>query len=275
MNNTPYKITVIIPTYKPQEYLWECLDSMLEQTLPKEDYQVIIVLNGDRQPYEAQITTALQEKYQTLHTQYLYSSQAGVSRARNLALEAAQGEYIAFIDDDDYVSPHYLAELYKNATPQTIALSYTKAFHEKGQYVPYRITNEYHRAYSEQAIPLHAPKKYYSGACMKLIHRDIIGHRRFNPALSSGEDALFMFLISDRAAHSKFTPQTAIYYRRFRAGSAIFTTRGNFLARARHAAMLIRSYSAIYLRHPRRYRLHFYLTRMLGAIKGVVSAPTK
>ena len=274
MNNSSYKISIIIPTYKPQEYLWECLDSLAEQTLPKEDFQVIIVLNGERQPYETQITTAIQEKYKNLHVEYLYSSEAGVSRARNLALDAARGEYIAFIDDDDYVSPAYLEELFQNAAPQTIALSYTKAFYEKGQYVPYRITNEYHRVYNEQALPLHSPKKYYSGACMKLIHRTVIGHRRFSPALSSGEDALFMFLISDRAVYSKFTSQQAVYYRRFRSGSAIFTTRGNFWARARHACTLIRHYSAIYLRHPLRYRLHFYITRMLGAIKGVIFPPT-
>ncbi|MCF2604299.1 glycosyltransferase family 2 protein [Parabacteroides distasonis] len=49
------KIFVIIPTYKPQAYLWECLDSMVAQTFPKEEFEVILVLNGCTEPYKSDI----------------------------------------------------------------------------------------------------------------------------------------------------------------------------------------------------------------------------
>ena len=44
-------ISVIIPTYTPKEYLWECLDCLEQQTLNKDSYEVLIVLNGAKEPY--------------------------------------------------------------------------------------------------------------------------------------------------------------------------------------------------------------------------------
>ena len=49
------KISVIIPTYKPKEYLWECLDSLYNQTLSKQDFEVLLVLNGCDEPYKSNI----------------------------------------------------------------------------------------------------------------------------------------------------------------------------------------------------------------------------
>ena len=45
------KISVIIPTYKPEKYIYDCLKSLEEQTISKDFFEVIIVLNGDKQPY--------------------------------------------------------------------------------------------------------------------------------------------------------------------------------------------------------------------------------
>ena len=49
------KISVIIPTYRPGAYIFECLDSLRHQTLPKNQFEVIVVLNGERNPYEEQL----------------------------------------------------------------------------------------------------------------------------------------------------------------------------------------------------------------------------
>ena len=49
------EISVIIPTFRPQDYLWECLDSLFSQTLPKDQYEVIVILNGEREPYHEMI----------------------------------------------------------------------------------------------------------------------------------------------------------------------------------------------------------------------------
>ena len=53
------KISVIIPTYAPKDYLWECLGSLENQTLSKDEFEVILVLNGERESYESLIRKKL------------------------------------------------------------------------------------------------------------------------------------------------------------------------------------------------------------------------
>ena len=113
-----FKISVIIPTYLPKDYLWECMDSLENQTLSKDEFEVILVLNGEREPYESNIRKKLHEY--TFTNKLLYSTPNGVSRARNLGLDHAQGQYICFIDDDDWVSDSYLEELLSRANANSI-----------------------------------------------------------------------------------------------------------------------------------------------------------
>ena len=113
------KITVIVPTYKPQAYLWECLDSLYFQSLDSSLYEIIVVLNGERADYEDKIKEYIHE-HPSVMIQYLYAEMPGVSNARNIALDIARGKYIAFIDDDDYVSKSYLRELLEVSSPDTI-----------------------------------------------------------------------------------------------------------------------------------------------------------
>lgn len=84
------KISIIVPTYKPQAYLWECLDSIYNQTFPKTEYELILVLNGCNEPYNAQIKDWL-AKHSDLQVQYIQTDEAGVSNARNMALDVARG----------------------------------------------------------------------------------------------------------------------------------------------------------------------------------------
>ena len=109
------KISVIIPTYKPQSYLWECLDSIVQQTFPKEHFEVILVLNGCTEPYKSMIEKYIAEKMQGMNMNFIHTEESGVSNARNLALDVAVGEYITFLVDDDYISDCTLSELYEVA----------------------------------------------------------------------------------------------------------------------------------------------------------------
>ena len=106
------KISVIIPTYKPQNYLWECLESLKMQTFPKGDFEIILVLNGCNEPYYSHIEDYLSLNMSDNVVNFIHVEQGGVSNARNVALNCARGEYIAFVDDDDFISPSYLEELY-------------------------------------------------------------------------------------------------------------------------------------------------------------------
>ena len=104
------EISVIVPTYKPDYYIWECLNSIAIQSLDKEKYEVLIVLNGDKEPFFTEIESYL-KKNNLNNFSLIYSQEKGVSNARNIGLDRAKGEYICFVDDDDFLDKNYLQEM--------------------------------------------------------------------------------------------------------------------------------------------------------------------
>ena len=267
------KISIIIPTYKPQDYLWECLDSIVAQTFSKREFEVILVLNGCCEPWKNNIGKYILRKMQGMNVNFIQTDQAGVSNARNIGLENTKGEYVAFIDDDDYVSPVYLEELYKKAFPDTISLCYPYAFNDGEDEVqlPYSITDayEYCRRQKKTLKISSKVRKYFSGPCMKLIPMSCIQERRFDFRFRNGEDSLFMFLISDMVKYISFTSNEAIYYRRFRKDSAV-TRKRSLQEKIGNAFELMIEETKIYFRGFPRYGFSFYITRLLGAVRGAL-----
>lgn len=261
------KVSVLIPSYRPGEYVFECLESVCNQTLSKDLYEVVLVLNGCNEPYYSQIK-AFQEKNKTLNLKLIQTDTPGVSNARNVALDNAQGEYIAFLDDDDMISESYLEELLKISSKEVVGLPYAVAFRNNiKEELDYRITIEYHKFCNKTGFVFYKPKKFFSNVYVKLIHNSIIDGRRFDVNFKIGEDSLFMFLISNKIKSVAFTSKNAVYYRRFREGSAFHTKRSKkeqFI----NVCRLLLTYTKYYLNpKERNYKFFFYLTRMLAAVK--------
>ncbi|MBO7261336.1 MAG: glycosyltransferase family 2 protein [Alistipes sp.] len=263
------KISVIIPSYKPQAYIWECLDSIKNQTFSKEDFEIILVLNGCKEPYYSQIRNYIEQNLSGYSVNFIQTDQGGVSNARNIALDVARGEYVTFIDDDDYISPKYLEELYQAASPDTVSLCYPYAFNDgdADNQLEFYVTNAYKKCHLKTKHRLSSKvRKYFSGPCMKLIPMSFIQDRRFDVRFKNGEDSLFMFLISDKIDKISFTTEDAVYYRRFRKGSAI-SLHSDKKQIAKVIIRLIRAYSMTYFKAINRYNFCFYATRILGAVK--------
>lgn len=266
------KISVIVPTYKPQAYLWECLDSIYNQSFRKSDYELVLVLNGCKEPFNAQIKEWL-SKHSDLQVQYFQTDEGGVSNARNIALDNVRGEYVTFIDDDDLTSPMYLEELYEKATPDTVSLCYPYAFNDgkiEKQLSSYGVTDAYNYCIEHKCNKLTSMvRKYFSGPWMKLIPISFIQDRRFDVRFKNGEDSLFMFLISNKINKITFTTKKAIYYRRVRTNSAA-TAKRSFKEVFNNSYRLILEYTKIYFSQSTTYNLYFYITRVLGSIKAVI-----
>ena len=94
------KITVIIPVYNTEDLVERCVRSILHQTYPKEALEVIAVDDGstDATP---QILRKLAETDPNLHV--IRQENAGTSAARNTGIKAATGDFIGFVDADDYL----------------------------------------------------------------------------------------------------------------------------------------------------------------------------
>ena len=265
------KISVIIPTYKPKDYLWECLDSLVHQTCLKEDFEVIIVLNGCTEPWKGQIEEFITDKMQGMNINFIHTEQGGVSNARNIALDVAKGDYVTFIDDDDFVSPQYLDGLYNLSSEDIIALSYPFAFNDgtpEVQRTNYMMTHQYDVLFSSEKMSYPRARKFFSGPCMKLIPMSFIQGRKYDIRFKNGEDSLFMFLISDKFKYVRFGGKNICYYRRFRENSA-YTRKRSIGYRIKTTSLLMRAYTSIYMKKPLSYNFSFFITRLIGAFRSM------
>ena len=268
------KISVIIPTYKPDTYIWECLDSIRNQTFPKEAFELILVLNGCKEPYYSQIREYINKDLIGYNVNFIQTDVGGVSNARNMALDVAKGEYVTFIDDDDYISPSFLEELSSKATQDVVAISNAKAFRDGSvDEVAYSLT-KYFSIYSDSGDKqkFYNCRKFFSGPVMKLFHRNIIGDRRFDTRFKNGEDNLYMFLISDRLRYVSFTSNRAVYHRRYRANSAMMKPRPTS-EKVRNSINIIKECIVIYTRGG--YSFNFFVTRILAEIKFILMSILK
>lgn len=217
MQATLKKISILIPTYRPGDYLVDCLQSIEKQTLDKSLFKVYIGLNGDREPYYTFVLDALNSfsfDYELLHI-----ISPGVSNARNILIEQSQEEYIVFVDDDDLVSPNYLEELLKVSSRDGMGIANVYNFEEapdekKTNY----IGKAFKRIIDGESSKLKT-RKYFSSPWSKMIHRDMIGCHRFDPKVAKGEDSLFMAILSPNVKCVNKTPDDACYFVRERVGS--------------------------------------------------------
>lgn len=262
------KVSVIIPTYNPQEYLWECLNSLENQTLNKDKFEILLVLNGCDEPYKTHISDYISSNRKKLNIQIIHTAVTGVSNARNIGIEAAKGEYIAFIDDDDYVSPGYLECLLKYSTPDCVALTDSIYFDEAETDMDYN--NIHHKEYLKYRDCSHPSifhaRRFFNGPVMKLIHRDIIGQRRFDRRFKNGEDSLFMALISDKIKNCHFCPNDAVYYRRIRTNSAT-TTHRSLSMKINNSFKATIQYFIYWIKKPFSYNCLFMASRIAAQMK--------
>ena len=117
MNNLP-EISVIVPVYKVEEYLPQCIDSILAQTFT--DFELLLVDDGspDRCGEICEEYAGKDTRIRVFHQQ-----NSGVSAARNIGLQHAKGTYIVFVDSDDWVSTDYLLHFLQKTQPELIWIS--------------------------------------------------------------------------------------------------------------------------------------------------------
>ena len=105
---TPF-FSIIVPIYKVEKYIMQCVNSILEQTFS--DYELILVDDGspDSCPLICDQLKERNSKIKVIHKQ-----NGGVSSARNLGLKHANGKYVCFVDSDDYYSRKDALQVIKN-----------------------------------------------------------------------------------------------------------------------------------------------------------------
>lgn len=103
-------VSVIVPVYNVEKYIEKCLKSLVEQTLKNIE---IIIVNDGSTDNSKKIISKFAEKYSNI--KYYEKTNGGLSSARNYGIKYANGEYVAFLDSDDYVEKNLYELMYKKA----------------------------------------------------------------------------------------------------------------------------------------------------------------
>ncbi len=212
------KVSVIVPVYNTEKYLRECLDSLVNQTL--QELQIVIVDDGSTDSCP-QIIAEYEEKYSQKITA-IRKENGGQGMARNLAFGYCQGEYIGFLDSDDYAKLDMFERMYQKAKEEDldcVACGYTSFCIEEGKT---KILDPFHAspAYSN-------PKNMFFGvcasSCLHLIRGEILKNTdiRYTEGVFYEDTAFFAKLIP--AIGSIGYIREAFVYRRMRANSSITT----------------------------------------------------
>ncbi len=186
------KVSVIIPIFNQEKYLNRCVDSLISQDF--DDYEIILVNDGstDKTP---QICDEYAEKYSFIKV--IHKVNAGVSAARNSGIDSALGEYIMFVDSDDYVTENYISTMYnhqiENHDKMIVCNMYKKKEAQKDFVIAF---NEYSKetlTYSKDEYFLLYKAWLSPYSCNKIFSKDLLVSNsvRFDPNYVIGEDVLF------------------------------------------------------------------------------------
>lgn len=168
------KISVIIPVYRAENYLAECIDSILCQTF--EDYELILVDDGSPDN-----CAAICREYLTRDSRirFLQQENQGQGAARNYAMTVARGQWICFVDSDDVIHPQYLQILYDAAFALDVPISMCR--YVEADTIPEGFCKscepKFGKLVMDEAslISLYDREEYPGWvACTKLVRRDIV-----------------------------------------------------------------------------------------------------
>lgn len=213
------RASVVVPTFRGQDVIFQCLESLARQDLPFDEYEVVVVLNGPADATAARIDEA-RRVWPDLRLRVLRSSASGAGRARNLGLASAAGDSITFLDDDDRVSPEYLRVLLSVSEAGIVPLAQLADVHGENEPSYENYIGEQFLPLAGQVVPLAGHSRALGFNACKLLPAAIAKSVLFEEDLRSGEDLVYWFDIACRLRFRlAVTNVEATYFRSHRTGT--------------------------------------------------------
>ena len=193
------KLSIIVPVYNVERYLEACVDSLLAQTIG--DFEIFLVDDGSKDR-SGEIADRYAAEYPET-VRCLHLDNGGQGRARNHALPLAKGEFVGFVDSDDWIDPDMYKKLCDRALEtgaDVVCCDFLERFADgRESALPAAL----------QAHPLSAA----GSSCNKLFRRSLIGELRFPEGLWY-EDFYFSAVMLARSGHTEYIPEPLYIYRR-------------------------------------------------------------
>lgn len=215
LNNTT-KISVIIPAFNIADYLPRCLDSVLSQT--HKNLEVIVISDGSTDSTNDVIKSYAEKDSRIVA---VFKENSGVSDTRNKGLDIATGDYIGFVDGDDYIEPDMYEVLLKNALEHDADIShcgYQMVF-------PTRVDYYYNTKKKVVQDNLKGIRDIIVGdyvepsPCIKIYKKEIVNDLRMPSGIKINEDVLFNFYAFTKSKKAVYE-DLPFYHYILRKGSA-------------------------------------------------------
>lgn len=179
MDYENYKISIIVPVYNVEKYLRQCIESILSQTY--KNYEIVLIDDGS-QDGSSVICDEYSMKFQNIKVSHIKNS--GLSNARNVGIDMSKGEYLMFLDSDDYWDcsdglENIVQSLNSNSDTDLLIFRYKKYYEKTSAYeLSSRDLNESYnyKKYSKNEIInyLLNENAFFASACNKVIRRKFI-----------------------------------------------------------------------------------------------------
>lgn len=184
------KISIIVPAYNIADYLPRCLDSILNQTY--RDLEVFVISDGSTDGTNDIINNYAKKDSRIIP---VFKNNTGVSDTRNKGIEKATGDWIGFVDGDDYIEPEMFERLLNNALESNADIShcgYQMVFPSRIDYY-YNTKKIIIQDNEKGIIDLLSGEYIEPGLCNKLFKKSCIEEIRMCESIKINEDLLFNF----------------------------------------------------------------------------------
>ncbi len=203
------KISIIVPVYNVEQFLRRCLDSILSQTF--QDFEVVLVNDGSTDN-SGQICREYARKDPRIV--FIEKENGGLSSARNTGLDAAKGEYVGFVDSDDYIAPDMYKFLYENLVKYGADISICSFYfvYEDGRICHTKPGGVCRCMNNEEAIRTLLGRKHFENyVCDKLYKKVLFDRIRF-PENELYEDIAVTYKLLDSSQTVIYKSEPKYYY---------------------------------------------------------------
>lgn len=200
-------VSVLIPAFNAGRYLRQCLDSVLAQSW--KNIQIVVVDDGSSDD-----TLAICRKYEEQYSRISVYTQpnSGVAAARNALLERMTGEYVLFVDADDWIEPDMVEYLTGLAVSDNADIAVCGFLIDDAKApVQENVSLVWEREYAVKEFLRHV--EFNGSLCNKLIKTSILRGIKFQGGISYGEDALFIWKILQCAGKITVSNRRLYHYR--------------------------------------------------------------
>ena len=209
-------VSVIVPVYKAEAYLHKCVDSLLAQTMT--DFEVLLIDDGSPDH-----SGAICDEYAAKDSRIrvFHKENGGVSSARNLGLNNALGEYIMFVDSDDWVDFDMLFCMNKEiicSKADIVACDFVKESLNNRCVLKYAYDEEIK---GDKLLKLYLDNHYIS-SCGKIINKSLFQNYNieYNESIDYAEDSLIMIKLRYFSKKTRVIHQSLYHYNRLNEDSA-------------------------------------------------------